>query len=78
MTEQRLQGFRNAYETRVRRKGGALINVLISGSPLANEDGEFIGVLTVVFDITELRRAEEELERNKRAYTDQLEATVQE
>jgi len=78
LTEQRLQGFRNAYETRVRRRDGSLINVLISGSPLADEDGEFIGVLTVVFDITELRRAEQELERNKRAYTDQLEAMVRE
>ena len=78
LTEQRLQGFRNAYETRVRRKDGSLINVLISGSPLADEDGEFIGVLTVVFDITELRQAEEELERKKRAYTDQLEAMVRE
>ena len=78
LTEQRQQGFRNAYETRVRRKDGSLINVLISGSPLADEGGEFIGVLTVVFDITELRRAEEELERNKRAYTDQLEAMVRE
>ncbi len=78
LTEQRLQGLRNAYETRVRHKDGALINLLISASPLADEDGEFIGVLTVVFDITELRRAEEELERNKRAYTDQLEAMVRE
>jgi len=35
-------------------------------------------VLTVVFDITSLRRAEKELERAKRAHTDRLESMVQE
>ena len=50
LTEQRLQGFRNAYETRVRRKDGSAINVLISGSlPPLHERSEDIPLLVHMF-----------------------------
>ena len=75
-TQQRRIGLRNYYESKLYRRDGVPLNVLISASPLTERDGSFKGVLTVVFDITERRQAEEELQKAKRIYTEKLEEMV--
>ncbi len=77
-TQQRREGVENYYETRVYRKDGAVLNVLVSATPLTAGDGSFEGTLAVVIDITERKRAEEALERAKEAYTEQLVEMVRE
>ncbi|MCQ8105710.1 PAS domain S-box protein [Methylomonas sp. SURF-2] len=61
------------YETVRRRKDGSLIDVSITVSPLRNSQGEIVGAAKIARDITERKRAEEDLRR----YRDQLEETVQ-
>ena len=65
------------YETRRRRKDGTLIDVSISTAPLTGDDGGGRGVVALVEDITERKRAEETLRRRERELTDFMEnATV--
>ncbi|MCC7054711.1 MAG: PAS domain S-box protein [Gemmatimonadaceae bacterium] len=54
-----LAGENSSYEARGVRADGSLANVLVSNAPLV-EDGAITGVLSIVHDITDIRRAEEE------------------
>ena len=51
------------FETIRRRKDGGLLNVSLTISPLSNQQGEIIGVSKIARDITERKRAENELRR---------------
>jgi PAS domain S-box-containing protein len=51
----------NNYETKRRRKDGTLIDVALSTAPMRNAAGETTGVMALVADITERKRAEEKL-----------------
>jgi PAS domain S-box-containing protein len=65
------------FETRRQRKDGSLIDVSISTAPLVDAAGKSRGVVALVADITERKRAEEKLQRRERELTDFLEnATV--
>jgi PAS domain S-box-containing protein len=65
------------YETRRRRKDGTEIDVSISTAPLADDEGRTTGVVALVADVTERKRAEEALRRRERDLTDFTEnATV--
>ena len=64
-------------EARRRRKDGTLIDVCISTAALAGEGEGGRGVVALVEDITERKRAEEKLRRRERELTDFMEnATV--
>jgi len=65
-TEQRSQGKASRYEAVFRRSDGAVRNVLISGAPLLDHDGQFAGTIGIVLDITEQKRKEQELIENHR------------
>ena len=54
-----LAGEHSSYEARGVRADGSFANVRISNAPLV-EDGAITGVLSIVHDITDIRRAEEE------------------
>jgi PAS domain S-box-containing protein len=58
--ERRRQGESDSYETKLVRKDGSRIDVLTSGSPRA-ENAQFMGTTAVFTDITERKKAEEEL-----------------
>jgi light-regulated signal transduction histidine kinase (bacteriophytochrome) len=51
------------FETTRMRKDGGLLNVSLTISPLSNQQGEIIGVSKIARDITERKRAENELRR---------------
>ncbi len=61
-------------ETKRRRRDGTLIDVSLTLSPLFDERGEMVGACGISRDITEKKRAAEELQRAH----DQLETRVQE
>ena len=61
--ERRIHGEADRYELQLVRKDGALIPVLVSGSP-QTEEGRFAGTLSVFTDITKHKRTEEELQRS--------------
>ena len=56
-------GEADRYELQLVRKDGTLVPVLFSGSPRV-EGGRFAGTLAVFTDITERKRAEEELQQS--------------
>ena len=51
------------FETTRLRKDGGLLSVSLTISPLSNQQGEIIGVSKIARDITERKRAENELRR---------------
>jgi two-component system sensor histidine kinase/response regulator len=53
--KQRRKGKKNKYELRLRKKSGELIDTLISGMPRLNSEGNFIGTLGTITDISHLK-----------------------
>lgn len=52
---ERKKGLTNAYEIRVKNKQGELRHWLVSGAPNYNFNGEIIGSIGIVYDITEIK-----------------------
>ena len=61
VNRQRQEGISGQYEMRLKKESGEMLWVLIGGSPIVNADGEMTGTLGVFTDITERKRAEEQL-----------------
>lgn len=61
VNEYRRQGIADRYEIRLQKKSGEVIWVIVSGAPLINLDGVMIGSMGNFTDITERKRAEEQL-----------------
>jgi diguanylate cyclase (GGDEF)-like protein/PAS domain S-box-containing protein len=59
--EQRHKGVSGQYEARIRKKSGEMMWALISGAPIVNDDGVVTGTLGMFMDISERKRAEEQL-----------------
>ena len=62
-TKKREQGDTNRYETRVFHKYGDLLHLSLSAAPLWNANGKFEGSISVIVDITDRKRLEEELKK---------------
>lgn len=58
---QRREGVSEQYELEMVRKDGQIISVSISGSPMIDDAGSFMGSFGVVMDITERKRAAEQI-----------------
>jgi PAS domain S-box-containing protein len=62
------QGYLHLPEFRMKRKDGTLFFTAHSVMPLENEEGERVGWISVVRDITERKRAKEGLRENEEKY----------
>ena len=74
------EGFTNV-EVRCRKKDGCPIDISISTAPLHDSQGRMTGILSVSADITERKRADEELKRSEERYRtilDEIEEGYQE
>ncbi|MBV9468453.1 MAG: PAS domain S-box protein [Abitibacteriaceae bacterium] len=56
------------YETVRRKKDGTLITVSLTISPIRGADGQIMGASKIARDVTELRRAEQELHASQERY----------
>jgi PAS domain S-box-containing protein len=59
--ELRAIGVSDTYELAMRRKNGRVIQVLITGNPVVDEGGRITGSMAVMTDITERKRASDQL-----------------
>lgn len=64
MLERRRNGLSDAYELCFKKKDGAPLKTLVSAAPLL-VDGEFLGSVAIITDITLLKQVEEELRSAK-------------
>jgi PAS domain S-box-containing protein len=62
---ERRRGIRATFDFRLRRKDGSEIWTSASVNPIFDDAGEFLGALGMVTDITERKRAEEDLRRER-------------
>jgi PAS domain S-box len=68
-------GHAGKYEVKHYRKDGSVFTALISGSPMHDEHGEFMGTVAVVEDITERLRLANELAERELRYRSLFEVT---
>lgn len=59
-TERRKKGLRDQYDIELIRKGGARIHAIVAASPITDSGGNYAGALTLISDVTERKRAEDE------------------
>jgi PAS domain S-box-containing protein len=59
--EQRQQGIKEQYETKLRHKDERTLWALISTTPLTDNNGQYIGTLGMLADITSRKQAEEQI-----------------
>ncbi|MEM3608818.1 MAG: PAS domain S-box protein [Candidatus Bathyarchaeia archaeon] len=64
-TEIRKKGRMSRYEIVLRRKDGKERVVQVSASPLWDENGNYVGTITVVMDITERKKMEEKIRESE-------------
>jgi len=65
-TERRQVGERSAYEIEISRPNGEERNLLITATPLSDNQGKFVGTLGVFRDITERKRSEAQLRQSQK------------
>lgn len=62
--KRRASGHRDSYELALQRRDGARVSVLVRGNPRFDaQRGQFVGTLGILTDITERKRAEEDLSK---------------
>ena len=59
--ERRQQGIKEQYETKLRHKDESTLWALISTTPLTDNNGQYIGTLGMLADITSRKQAEEQI-----------------
>ncbi len=58
-TDRRVEGISGSYETEFVTKDGKKVNVIISASPMMDEESNYLGSVAVATDITEQKKMEE-------------------
>src|SRR2546423_498010 len=64
--QHRAKGVNEQYDLRLRRKDGSDLWVIACATPIYDERGEFAGSLSMLTDITERKRAEEQLQQSQK------------
>jgi PAS domain S-box-containing protein len=70
------EGERQPYELTLVRRDGTRVPVLVSPRPRFEPDGRFLGTVSVITDITVLKRAEEAIRRSEATSRALLDATT--
>ena len=73
----RRRGISDSQETRLVRKDGEEIWVIVSGSPLTREDGSYAGTLDMLVDIAERHGREQALRASEERYRNIVETTAE-
>src|SRR5437764_615147 len=73
MLEDLVKGKAREYEVRWRTKGGAIVHFDGASVPRLSSSGEFLSTLCTLRDVTERKRAEEELRKSEEKYRDLIE-----
>jgi len=63
--ERRGRGIEEIHDFTFRRKDGSAIHTLLSTNPLQDKDGQYVGALAMVTDITVIKEAEIELKNSR-------------
>lgn len=71
-------GIYNKYECDLLRKNGTLVPVAINASPLFSEDKEFEGTLASIHDMTEIKKAREEMIKQQQTLEETIESRTEE
>ncbi len=61
--EKRRQGLSETHESKLRRKDGSILWVIVNAKPLLDENGKFVSTLSMLTDITRRKNAEEALQK---------------
>ncbi|MFO8109202.1 MAG: PAS domain S-box protein [Thermoplasmata archaeon] len=64
-TKKRQRGMVSSYESRLKKKDGGMIYVKIYANPLRDPEGEFMGTLGVVTDISDLKAAQTAVKKSE-------------
>ncbi len=71
--ERRRQGIRERHDFKFCRKDGSLLWAIVSATPILDTEGQFVGVLRMITDISERKQAEEALRESHQQIADILE-----
>ena len=63
--QQRSRGYTEQYEIKIYRKDHSVMWVMVNATPYINSEGDIVGTLGALTDITERKEAEQELKRAK-------------
>jgi PAS domain S-box-containing protein len=63
--KRRRAGLSESYDLKYKRKDGSVLWVIISSSPVYDEDGQFQGVIAVHTDITEKKSIQDQIQKNE-------------
>lgn len=66
--DRRRKGFTESYERRFRRKDGGVLWTITSASPVFDGEGRFAGSQSMMTDITDRKKAEDELRKSETNY----------
>ena len=72
--EERIQGKPSTYETKIRRKDGTDVWVLVSGAPYYNEKNQIVGSMGIHLDITRQKQTELKLRAATKTAEESLES----
>lgn len=70
--EQRKKGIKNTYEQKYIRKDGTILWTLVSATPLRDKQGQVTSTMGMLADITERKKAEEELKKSEERFRSTL------
>jgi PAS domain S-box-containing protein len=73
LLQRRQQGIQEQFDFCFRRRDGSKLWAIVSSSPIVNEQGEYLGAIAMVTDVTARKQAEEALQASEERYRELFE-----